>query len=185
MSELDQLWLSRAVANDAQSWEQTFSAVTDVSDLQVERNVFRYRPMTQPVVIRFAVDGSPAQLVRVVAAGLATESPIAVSHEGGVDPAILAALGRSNVPVAHEDIAAWSDRLANQPVERIRAVGVSAAEVLRQSGSRPSLAVWDHPPTESGRVELLPFVREQAISLTAHRFGTRNELAWTVLPLTD
>jgi RHH-type proline utilization regulon transcriptional repressor/proline dehydrogenase/delta 1-pyrroline-5-carboxylate dehydrogenase len=26
--------------------------------------------------------------------------------------------------------------------------------------------------TEAGRLELLPFLREQAVSITAHRFGT-------------
>ena len=35
----------------------------------------------------------------------------------------------------------------------------------------PDVAVWSHPVTPSGRVELLPFLHEQAISITNHRFG--------------
>ncbi|KMM44604.1 1-pyrroline-5-carboxylate dehydrogenase, partial [Cellulomonas sp. A375-1] len=45
----------------------------------------------------------------------------------------------------------------------------------------PDVAIWDHPATESGRVELLPFLREQAVSVTAHRFGTPNHLTDEVL----
>jgi RHH-type proline utilization regulon transcriptional repressor/proline dehydrogenase/delta 1-pyrroline-5-carboxylate dehydrogenase len=42
---------------------------------------------------------------------------------------------------------------------------------------RPDLAVYSHPVTEAGHVELLPFLHEQAISITAHRFGTPNHLS--------
>ena len=33
------------------------------------------------------------------------------------------------------------------------------------------MTVWSGDVTEAGRVELLPFLREQSVSLTAHRFG--------------
>ena len=33
------------------------------------------------------------------------------------------------------------------------------------------MAIWGGPVTAAGRVELLPFLREQAVSITAHRFG--------------
>jgi RHH-type proline utilization regulon transcriptional repressor/proline dehydrogenase/delta 1-pyrroline-5-carboxylate dehydrogenase len=36
--------------------------------------------------------------------------------------------------------------------------------------------VYGGPVTEAGRLEILPFVREQAVSITAHRFGTPNHL---------
>jgi len=35
----------------------------------------------------------------------------------------------------------------------------------------PEIALYGHEVTESGRVEMLPFVKEQAVSITAHRFG--------------
>jgi RHH-type proline utilization regulon transcriptional repressor/proline dehydrogenase/delta 1-pyrroline-5-carboxylate dehydrogenase len=35
----------------------------------------------------------------------------------------------------------------------------------------PEIAIYGDEVTESGRVEMLPFVKEQAVSLTAHRFG--------------
>ena len=36
----------------------------------------------------------------------------------------------------------------------------------------PSLAIYANPVVAAGRVELLTFLREQAVSVTAHRFGT-------------
>jgi RHH-type proline utilization regulon transcriptional repressor/proline dehydrogenase/delta 1-pyrroline-5-carboxylate dehydrogenase len=39
------------------------------------------------------------------------------------------------------------------------------------------VAIYAQPVTGAGRVEMLPFLREQAISMTAHRFGTVNDLA--------
>jgi len=35
----------------------------------------------------------------------------------------------------------------------------------------PDVAVWAGPVTTAGRLELLPFLREQSVSITAHRFG--------------
>jgi RHH-type proline utilization regulon transcriptional repressor/proline dehydrogenase/delta 1-pyrroline-5-carboxylate dehydrogenase len=39
------------------------------------------------------------------------------------------------------------------------------------------VAIYPHEVTEAGRVELLPFLHEQAVSITAHRFGTPNHLS--------
>jgi RHH-type proline utilization regulon transcriptional repressor/proline dehydrogenase/delta 1-pyrroline-5-carboxylate dehydrogenase len=58
-----------------------------------------------------------------------------------------------------------------EPLRRIRLIGTDA-------GLRPALAgnatvaVYDGPVTAEGRLELLPFVREQSVSITAPRFGT-------------
>jgi RHH-type proline utilization regulon transcriptional repressor/proline dehydrogenase/delta 1-pyrroline-5-carboxylate dehydrogenase len=38
------------------------------------------------------------------------------------------------------------------------------------------VAIYDGPVTASGRVELLPFFREQSISLTDHRYGAPSSL---------
>ena len=57
-------------------------------------------------------------------------------------------------------------------------------ELYAAVGGRPDLAVYAQPVTEAGRVELLPFLREQAVSITAHRFGTPNHLSDDVLRTT-
>ena len=48
--------------------------------------------------------------------------------------------------------------------------------LARAVNGRVDLAIYSGEVTEAGRVELLPFLREQAVSITAHRFGTPNGL---------
>ena len=59
---------------------------------------------------------------------------------------------------------------ANDP-GRIRMVGGDAAELARALDGAPEVAVYANPVTTAGRLELIPFLREQAVSITAHRFG--------------
>jgi len=59
---------------------------------------------------------------------------------------------------------------------RVRLIGGTAASLLRAANGDPDLAVWADPVTTAGRLELLPFLHEQSISITAHRFGTPNHL---------
>jgi RHH-type proline utilization regulon transcriptional repressor/proline dehydrogenase/delta 1-pyrroline-5-carboxylate dehydrogenase len=59
---------------------------------------------------------------------------------------------------------------------RIRLLGASASLVTAATQGRPDLAVYAGPVLLAGRIEMLPFLREQAISITAHRFGTPNHL---------
>ncbi len=64
-----------------------------------------------------------------------------------------------------------------QRVPRARIIGPAAqraalAEVLAlATAGDPDLAVFAGEVTTAGRIELLPFLHEQAISITAHRFG--------------
>ena len=81
-----------------------------------------------------------------------------------------------------EDDAAWRSRVAVLDGGRIRLVGGAAADAYDATDGRPDVAVYAQPVTEAGRIELLPFLREQAISLTAHRFGTPDDLFDDVLP---
>ena len=48
---------------------------------------------------------------------------------------------------------------------------VTAADLAFAIEGTPDVAVWAGPVTSAGRLEMLPFLREQAVSITAHRFG--------------
>jgi len=89
--------------------------------------------------------------------------------------------------LAHEK---WADRLAKLANSEIGTVEIVEQRLLekplgatmRWVGNPPNLrdsevlsspdvAIFTGPVTESGRRELLPFFKEQAVSITAHRFG--------------
>ncbi len=173
--------LQRSLASDAVAWSEEFGTARDVSGLAAERNVFRYRPL--PVTVRLS-EGEPlGGLVRTVAAGVQAGSELTVSSAVELPAQLRAVLSGLGIAATVENDAEWlasAARLAGAAklsVTRIRLIGGDAKALAEATGGRPDLAVYSHPVTEAGRVELLPFLHEQAVSITAHRFGTANHLS--------
>ena len=75
-------------------------------------------------------------------------------------------------------MSAGADDVTVAPEPRARLVGSPTAvaslrgALAEATGGHPDLAVYADEVTTAGRIELLPFLREQSISITAHRFGT-------------
>lgn len=172
-------FLTRSVRSDAAAWDEEFGVVRDVSGLGVEQNAFRYLPA--PVLVRLADGGSYADLARVLAAGLRAGAPITVSVAASLPDPLAGFCARRGIVVQVQAEPDWLAGAADLPPGRIRLIGAGAGPFLIASGGRPDLAVHDRPVTEAGRIELLPFLAEQAISITGHRFGTPNVLAERVL----
>jgi RHH-type proline utilization regulon transcriptional repressor/proline dehydrogenase/delta 1-pyrroline-5-carboxylate dehydrogenase len=54
---------------------------------------------------------------------------------------------------------------------RIRMIGGDPVALARALQGSPDVTIFSGEVTEEGRIELLTFVREQSVSLTAHRYG--------------
>ena len=187
----------RAGASSDQAWwEQEFGVTKDLAALGLERNLFRYRPTE--VLIRVADDGRVVDLVRLLVAAARARAAVRISTSVEV-PAGIVKLARQPIPhlrideIVDESDAAFHERLRSGqalapvvtrdalglehetgPVRRIRLVGTDAR--LREAlAGNVSVAVYGGPVTRAGRVELLPFLLEQSISITAHRFGIPDE----------
>ena len=177
----EQQILQRALASDALAWAEEFGTAKDVSGLSAERNVFRYRPL--PVTVRLS-EGEPlVDLVRTVAAGVLAGSAVTVSTAVELPAPLKAALSGLDIQARTENDDDWlaavgrlatAGKLSNG---RIRLLGGNPSALAQAVGGRPDVAVYAHDVTEAGRVELLPFLHEQAVSITAHRFGTPNHLS--------
>jgi RHH-type proline utilization regulon transcriptional repressor/proline dehydrogenase/delta 1-pyrroline-5-carboxylate dehydrogenase len=177
--------LRRSALSDALAWREEFNAVKDVSNVGLERNLFRYLPL--PVTVRLAPEGSLSDLLRVIAAALLSKSKFELSSSIPVPQAVLQVLAEREVPVLIENEADWLKRAARGgiPTSRVRLIGgdplngaQAAASALADAlGGSPDIAVYSHPVTQAGRIELLPFLREQAIAITAHRFGNASTLS--------
>jgi RHH-type transcriptional regulator, proline utilization regulon repressor / proline dehydrogenase / delta 1-pyrroline-5-carboxylate dehydrogenase len=202
-------WLRRGALSDALAWDREFGRVKDVSQLRVERNLFRYRPVD--VAVRATGDASWQAVLRVVLAGVRAGSPFGLSTPVGLPAAVRRTLGDVGVPVSVESDAEWLQRMSGVAVvdppaseatetddadssipsptrapeqdqapgrpARVRLVGGREAvahlrrALAEATDGDPDLAVYGDEVTTAGRVELLPFLHEQAISLTAHRYG--------------
>ncbi len=157
----------RGAFSDAAAWATEFGAPRDVSQLGVERNVFRYLPAR--VTVRLAEGGQLADVVRVLAAAALARAPLSISS---ATPLRLGRVGGEfgwSATVESDD--AFASRAARELPSRIRLIGGDATALAQALDGAPDVAVYPGPVTAAGRIELLPFLREQAISITAHRFG--------------
>ena len=165
-----------AAVSDQNAWDAEFGVARDVSAVGFERNVFRYLPV--PVTVRLSDGASAAQLVRVLAAAALAGSVVTISSARPVHAALVQLFRSGSSPIevtetVVETDAAFCAGLATPEgrPSRIRLIGGSRLELADAVGGDPDVAIFSNPVTTEGRVELLPFLHEQAISLTAHRFG--------------
>jgi RHH-type proline utilization regulon transcriptional repressor/proline dehydrogenase/delta 1-pyrroline-5-carboxylate dehydrogenase len=79
-------------------------------------------------------------------------------------------LTRSGIQLKLESDAAWLEGLKIRP-RRVRVVGQLPEITPGSPLSNVDVAIFDGPVTESGIIEGLPFFKEQAVSVTTHRFG--------------
>ncbi|MEP7114744.1 MAG: aldehyde dehydrogenase family protein, partial [Ilumatobacteraceae bacterium] len=134
-----------------QAWMRWFSVSHDPTGLTSEHNELRYRPLNG-VLIRVG-DGTPDGAL--AAARLAAEIC-------GTNVVV------SDATVESED--ALIERLNGLEVERVRLL-TTAGDQLRERCSAHGIEIDAEPVSISGRRELRRWLREQAISRTAHRHG--------------
>ncbi len=166
----------RAALSDALAWRTSLGRAYDVSGLGIERNLLRHWPVVTHVRL---AEGAPiADLVRVVAAGLVVGAPMTVSTGVVLTPEIAEVLAMQGVSVALERDDDWLARISvNGPgddelaASRIRLIGGDRVRTAEWLGGLDEVTLWAEPVTMAGPVELLAFVREQAISIAAHRHG--------------
>jgi len=174
-------WLQGALATDVAAWRDEFGAVSDATGLVTEHNALRYD--TVPVTIRLE-DATPAESVRVIAAGIRTGARLSASTASPLPASVTAWLSENAIGVAVEDDEGWGARAARlaETGGRIRLVGDDTAAVAAHTGGSPAVAVYAGPVLSAGRIEMLPYLREQAVSISAHRFGTPHR--YEIAPLT-
>ena len=144
-------WLAAARASDEAAWQSEFGVEHDPTGLFCESNILRYRPLPR-MALRAEPGAAPRDIERVRAAAQRCGVPLVESH----------ATDETSTDFAH--------RLGSLNVERVRVVGTCSPE-LRSAANDAGVHIADDPVTAEGRIELLHYLREQAISRTTHRYG--------------
>ena len=142
------------VERDFARWMEDVGRVElDATGLLAERNLFRYRP-TSGIAFRFGADATDRQRHLADAAARATGVRLVTSEE------------------SDEDESSFAVRVVAVGVERVRLVGLrGSGEELRRACHAHYVAVDDAPPVGAAEIELPRWLREQAVSITAHRHG--------------
>ena len=159
--------LVRAAKSDQAALTETFSNATDPSNLDSERNVLRYR--RSDCVLRIQDTAGSQETMRALSIALVLGSLDISAFE--LDKNVMSLLKKSGLRVAIEDQDTFERRLAASP-RRVRLVGGAPIVDADSAFSNCDVAVYSHELTESGRIELLPFFKEQSVTVTGHRFGT-------------
>lgn len=173
----------RSALSDQIAWNEEFGEAADVTSLPFERNLLRYVPV--PATIRVQEGAELAELVRLLVASQIARSRRVDLTTGIEVPAPLRTLVEAwGITVRDETDAAFLARLEAGGGDslRIRLVGGGRGSVCQALGADADASVWSDPVTPAGRVELLPFLREQSISLRAHRFGEPDDLVAELFP---
>lgn len=178
--------VARAARSDQAEWEREFGVAKDVSALGAERDVFRYRPL--PVTVRQNSAGTLDEFVRVIVAGVRAGGEGAGAHVTAsiaepLTAELSCALDKAGVSIVVQTDADWLASAPRISTSRVRLVGGGHTELATALGGSPDIALYSDDVTEAGRIELLPFLREQAIAITAHRFGNPDHWSEAVLPL--
>ena len=187
IDDADLAELRRALVADASAWRTAYGANRDVTGLACERNILRYRAVD--VVVRAGQGTALADVVRVMAAGVRAGGLISLSVADRLPQPLQNALLAAGVQVTVEDQGSWDIRLAELAASgglgtRVRILGpreeASAtrwSHASRVTGGSPDIALYTGAVTACPHSEMLPFLREQAVAITNHRFGTPLDLA--------
>lgn len=210
LSAVDMDVLERAAYNAERAAASEFDRMNDPSGLKLERNVLRYVPVDAIIraegdwtlvdllkilaasvatgeYVNHPDEGigklrrAPGQFGRSeymdrVNTQLSTDKPLpapivdwAVRYR--INPIIE---GRRSFIASLE-----SGDLGNEL--RVRALGVTRGDIQKDLGGSIDVAIWDGPATAAARVESLPFLHEQAVSITTHRFGNPTSITNGIL----
>lgn len=165
-------WLQAALENDEFWWRKEFSVAHDPTGLACEKNLFRYRAM--PLALIRGEEGTPlSRLLRLVAATVRAGVPrIFVSS-----PQALADIHLPGVQVLQQTAEELPGFLSSMPPHGVLRC-TTADDGLYRTAHQQRWRVIKRPVLAHGRLELLPFFREQSLSATAHRYGN-------VMPMDD
>ncbi|KAA9393232.1 aldehyde dehydrogenase family protein [Kocuria coralli] len=172
-------WVAGAAADDAAAWATEFGAARDLTGLHSEANIFRYRPAD--LILRVGADAQAEETVRALVAARRAGAGLTIVADPGATPEVSAVLTTAAARLgfgapAVLDESSFTDRLAEGAYDvsvgaRVRLLGSVAPALRERLAARPEVALLDDAVTGSGRVELRYWLKEQAVSITLHRFG--------------
>ncbi|WKD58603.1 bifunctional proline dehydrogenase/L-glutamate gamma-semialdehyde dehydrogenase [Corynebacterium caspium] len=171
----------QALFSAAQAWETEYGFARDVSQLGVEKNIFRYRPTE--VLVRLADPENWWQAAPMIAGALTGGTKITVSVADDLRDTVARILRDMGAEVRTEDTATWLAALAAnpKPPHKIRYFGTDPQAVAQAVNGSVDVAIYSDPATFNGRVDLRPFFLEQAVAATNHRFGDHTTILDGVL----
>ena len=181
LSKDDLQWVRRAAELDEFAYSAHFGRDHDRTALGSEANIFRCKPLLEPLRVRVGAGLEPSEairnVVRLVVGSLLTGTELDISADPKVVEQLRAAgLGpdatRHGVLIREATDSDFAGEVAGSEFSRIRTIGEVDPD-LRKAAVESSSVILDGPVLADGRRELLHQLLEQAVSVTMHRFGVK------------
>ncbi|MGJ9405993.1 bifunctional proline dehydrogenase/L-glutamate gamma-semialdehyde dehydrogenase [Nesterenkonia aurantiaca] len=178
VSGADRAWLAAAAADDQRWWETEFGRPTDRTGLGGEANIFRY--LGEDVLLRVGVDATAVQVLRALIAARRAGAQVRLSVCPKLPNATAKAVELGSrtlqLTLTQETTGQFAEALAAGDHDpgvgvRVRMLGAVDSALRTKLADRPEVALLADEVTASGRVELRYWLKEQAVSMTLHRFG--------------
>jgi RHH-type proline utilization regulon transcriptional repressor/proline dehydrogenase/delta 1-pyrroline-5-carboxylate dehydrogenase len=148
-----------AAARSLARWAaEEFGAGHDPSGLRAEANVLRYRPRPGPVVVR--VDDGVSDATTAIA--------VLAAAVAGVEVRVSSCSARPHWHGAPRMVTEEEPSLDG--IRAVRLLG-GGGPALWRAAAGAMVEIDDTPVMANGRLELLRWYREQAVSVTLHRYG--------------
>ncbi len=147
-------------ASDEAVARSVFRASHDPSALRSEINALRYRPA--PITVRVETLDAARALREACAAAAVGATPRFSLRDSAIDPRLLVVLAEAGFDVVQQSDEAFDRSVMG----RVRYLGNR-----RISSTDIGVTIYDGPTLPASRIALLPYVREQAVCVTNHRFG--------------
>ncbi|WP_018024724.1 bifunctional proline dehydrogenase/L-glutamate gamma-semialdehyde dehydrogenase [Corynebacterium ulceribovis] len=160
----DRNWLQRATELDASAWATEFGIEHDHTAMLAEANIFRYRPMIDPLHVRVGAGYQLRDLLRILLGAQLCGTKLRISAAPDV------VIDVPNIRFVTETDDAYAEMIEATPSARVRVIG-QVADSVHAAAAQSGSVVLDQQVLAEGRRELLTMLLEQAMSITRHRFG--------------
>jgi RHH-type proline utilization regulon transcriptional repressor/proline dehydrogenase/delta 1-pyrroline-5-carboxylate dehydrogenase len=160
--------LSTAACSYGHAMRTHFALEHDPSAVVGERNALRYVPCA-PLLVRAGAEADPLEVLLASTAAISACASFTLSLDPALAARVPALAGLPEVTSVIEDAAAAAERVT-PALDRVRVVGGVEPGVARACDAA-LVHLHAGPVLLTGRVELLAYVREQAVSHRYHRYG--------------
>lgn len=149
-------------------WWDQFKQDQDPSQVLGQDNFLRYVPQ-KGVAVRWQQNDSLFDLARVCAIAMICQVPLQISWpDANQWPSM------SGIESIQEDETTFLSRVREGKIKRLRLLSSPTEKMVEAAASFPCY-ICQTPVLANGRVELLNYLREMAISIETHRYGNLGE----------
>ena len=153
-------------------WWNRFSKGADKSKLVGQDNFHKYHSHKK-TVFRIDPEDCPLDYLRVIAAALTCETPLAISWDTEAKKVASQINWQAQLPIfsiTYESEEAFIARINPEKIKRLRIIHKPSAALV-QAAADVACYIDDAPVLANGRIELLHYLREVSVSADYHRYG--------------